>query len=170
MANNKGRKGETRLIRLVCDIMDTEESTDFTRHTNTNTADGGADIVLEHPREFYDRLLDIASVESRSEPKTSNPDTRVKSRIDNKNYNGKLDEVVVNKFGGDIRKNPDCEGHLLAGGEGLTRGGKIALKNLQSAHPKKRIDYIDESGLKKIESHYQTLPEPERGQSDNDDL
>ena len=168
MATNKGKKGETRLIRLVCDIMDAEASTDFTRHTNTNTADGGADIVLEHPREYYDRLLYVASVESRSEPRTSNLSVRVKTRIDNKNYNGKIDEVVVNKFGGDIRKNPDCEGHLLAGGEGLTRGGKIALKNLQSAHPKKRIDYMNESELKKIESHYQSLPEPE--QSDKDDL
>ncbi|UJX07956.1 hypothetical protein JHT19_13330 [Vibrio parahaemolyticus] len=57
---NKGRVGETRVIRVITDIMDVEGNVDFTRHTNTNTADGGADIVLEHPEGFIDTLLEIA--------------------------------------------------------------------------------------------------------------
>lgn len=209
---NKGRSGETRVIRVVTDIMDVEGNVDFTRHTNTNTADGGADVVLEHPEGFIDKLLEIAEP-GKTEPSDSNekaegtkgsdkptnsttpaeeklqrtPDCdnskvvsdmsklelqseseKIKSktektRIDVKNTSSKIGKDTVIKFGGDVRKNPDCRNHVLLGGEALTKGAKNELIALQEAHSKsgKKIEYITNNGLSKIESHYKALNAPE---------
>ncbi|CAN2041819.1 hypothetical protein GMMP15_50007 [Candidatus Magnetomoraceae bacterium gMMP-15] len=41
MSKNKGKDGEMRVAKLLCDISTKEENCDFTRPTNTNTANGG---------------------------------------------------------------------------------------------------------------------------------
>jgi hypothetical protein len=293
---NKGREGETRVIRTILDIMDVEGNVDFTRHTNTNTADGGADIVLESPEGYIDKVLEIAeppkaessnsdntdegntqsnditssstTTESsnlnnadegntQSNSSTSNSTTTEpsnfdntdegntqsnsstssstttepsnfdniderntksststssgttkeenlesppsslnesdkpasahqktessnsnsadtteadlnsnkekskteKSRIDVKNTDSKIGKDGVNKFGGDIRKNPDCKNHILLGGKGLTKGAQNELKSLQEAYSEsgKKIAYISNEGLSNIENHYKAL-------------
>lgn len=172
---NKGRIGETRAIRVITDIMDVEGNVDFTRHTNTNTADGGADIVLEHPKGFTDKLEKIANQPDTEStiPSSDNLQTTIpintalfevknnteKTRIDVKNTDGKLGKDTVIKFGGDIRKNPDCKNHILLGGRDLTKGAKDELNILQKAHAEsgKKIIHITNTGLTKIESHYKSL-------------
>ncbi|EPC1883893.1 hypothetical protein ACRXLJ_001842 [Vibrio cholerae] len=209
---NKGRAGETRVIRVITDIMDVEGNVDFTRHTNTNTADGGADIVLEHPEGFIDTLLEIAEPQKTESSDSNNEDidttqnkeptnsitpaedklqstpssdsvkpvadinkpesqpesnktksTTEKTRIDVKNTDSKLGKDTVIKFGGDVRKNPDCKNHVLLGGKALTKGAQDELTSLQEAYSKdgKKIVYITNNGLSNIESHYKALNSPE---------
>lgn len=59
---------------VITDIMDVEGNVDFTRHTNTNTVDGGADIVLEHPEGFIDTLLEIAEPQKTESSNSKNED------------------------------------------------------------------------------------------------
>jgi hypothetical protein len=176
---NKGRIGETRVIRVITDIMDVEGDVDFTRHTNTNTADSGADIVLEHPQGFIDKLEristnpDTGSTTPDNIPQenialtNSSPSEVItnteKTRIDVKNTDRKLGKDTVIKFGGDIRKNPDCKNHVLMGGSDLTKGAKDELISLQSAHSQsgKKILHITNAGLVNIENHYKSLNAPE---------
>lgn len=172
---NKGRVGETRAIRVIADIMDVEGNVDFTRHTNTNTADGGADIVLEHPQGFIDKFERIAD-QIDTEPTSQNgvdlesttltnsapselKNNTEKTRIDVKNTERKLGKDTVIKFGGDIRKNPDCKNHVLMGGSDLTKGAKDELISLQNAHSTsgKKILHVNNTGLTNIESHYKSL-------------
>ncbi|QKJ51391.1 hypothetical protein G9396_13185 [Providencia rettgeri] len=176
---NKGRVGETRVIRVITDIMDVEGNVDFTRHTNTNTADSGADIVLEHPQGYVDKLDRIATkpdAESTASNSRSLEGTAItnsspsevtnnteKTRIDVKNTDRKLGKDTVIKFGGDIRKNPDCKNHILLGGRDLTKGAKDELTSLQSAYSQsgKKIIHITNTGLENIENHYKSLNAPE---------
>lgn len=222
---NKGRVGETRVIRVITDIMDVEGNVDFTRHTNTNTADGGADIVLEHPEGFIDTLLEIAEPQKTESSDSNNEDkdttqnkeptssiaaedklqstpssdsdkpvadinksesqpesnktksTTEKTRIDVKNTDSKLGKDTVIKFGGDVRKNPDCKNHVLLGGKALTKGAQDELTSLQEAYSKdgKKIVHVTNNGLSNIESHYKALnspedsnpPEPESANNEN---
>ncbi|QDX29466.1 hypothetical protein [Dickeya poaceiphila] len=165
---NKGRIGETRVIRVITDIMDVGGDVDFTRHTNTNTADSGADIVLEHPQGFVDKLETIATKSDTESTIPNLPPSEVitnteKTRIDVKNTDRKLGKDTVIKFGGDIRKNPDCKNHILMGGSALTKGAKDELISLQTAHSQsgKTILHITNAGLINIESHYKSLNSPE---------
>lgn len=213
---NKGRVGETRVIRAITDIMDVEGNVDFTRHTNTNTADGGADIILEHPEGFIASLLQIAeptkteslssdgAVQDNSQSSDASSESAVdeekqvtptpqtnsgksedenstetsaqsnktkspteKTRIDVKNTENKLGKDTVIKFGGDVRKNPDCKNHVLLGGKALTKGAREELTSLQDAHSKsgKTIEHVTNDGLTNIEGHYKALNAPEKDSS-----
>lgn len=208
---NKGRVGETRVIRVITDIMDVEGNVDFTRHTNTNTADSGADIVIESSEGFMDKLLEIAEPQKTESSDSNNEDkdttqnkeptnsitaedklqsapssdsdkpvadtnksesqpesnktksTTEKTRIDVKNTDSKLGKDTVVKFGGDVRKNPDCKNHVLLGGKALTKGAQDELTSLQEAYSKsgKKIVHVTNNGLSNIESHYKALNSPE---------
>lgn len=41
-----------------------------------------------------------------------------------KTLDSKLGKDTVIKFGGDVRKNPDCKNHVLLGGKALTKGAR----------------------------------------------
>ena len=60
MSNNKGKDGEMRVLRLLSYVVEDNDNCDITRHTNTNTADGGADLILEHPKGLLSHLNEIA--------------------------------------------------------------------------------------------------------------
>lgn len=162
MRRNKGKDGEMRVAKLLCEVSIKEDRCDFTRPTNTNTADGGADLVLEHPDGFEEKLIDISSGDNIAEV-PSNPDTpTVKTRIDVKATDGVISPDIVDKFVGDTRKNPDCKGHVLVGGK---RMSKRAKENFETAQEDAQEDgrflaYIPNSGLKNLESHYESLPAP----------
>lgn len=169
MGGNKGKKGEMRLVKTLSNIVSVEEdhnkSCDVTRHTNTNTADSGADAVLESPVSVVTNSLHIANDNGKiqsgaihGEVRKPLGDRRIKTRFDFKNTKSKLGSDTVRKFGGDIRKNPDCDGHLLVGGEGLTKGGKQEFKSLIDAYGKEKIiAYISNEGFRNIEKNYDEL-------------
>jgi len=161
MSSNKGKDGEMRVAILLSNISIAEEGCDFTRPTNTNTADGGADLVFEHPDGFTDSLVNIGN-DSQKVTDIKISEKIVKIRIDVKTTDKKLSLDTVIKFGGDIRKNPDCQGHMLVGGKSLTRGAQKKFEEIKNAVSEegKNVNYIPNNGLNKIENHYNSLPKP----------
>ncbi|MCK6774658.1 hypothetical protein EKS39_04505 [Enterobacter roggenkampii] len=160
MSTNKGKDGEMRVLRLLTHIVEAEENCDVTRHTNTNTADGGADLILEHPQSLLSHLGSIASGEDNNKLPDLNDVQKVKTRIDVKTTESKLGPDVVKKFAGDIRRNPDCDGHILMGGTDLSAQASSDFKEIQDAQAEvgKTVVYISNSGIENLEQHYTTLP------------
>lgn len=168
MSTNKGKDGEMRVLRLLSHIVEAEENCDVTRHTNTNTADGGADLIFEHPQSLLPQLASIASGEDKNQLLESPEVQKSKSRIDVKTTESKLGPDVVKKFAGDIRRNPDCEGHVLMGGTDLSAQAKSDFKEIQDAQAEvgKTVMYIPNSGIENLERHYTALS---KGSSDDED-
>lgn len=164
MGENKGKKGEMALVITLATVVSHEEDKghrcDITRHTNTNTADSGADVVLESPKTVVDNLFEIAKGSASSNNVTHNQlavkeDKIIKTRFDNKNTESKLGVDTVREFVADVRKNPDCTGHVLTGGSGLTAGAKKEIKAAQEAYgDKKLIGHINNEGIKNINANY----------------
>lgn len=162
MSTNKGKDGEMRVLRLLTHVVESEEDCDITRHTNTNTADGGADLVFEHPRELLSRMENIANDVEKQEASQPIDTPRVKTRIDVKTINGKISPDTVDKFAGDVRRNPDCYGHVLMGGTDLSPLAKVKFNEIQKAQSEvgKYVTYISNSGIELLEKHYEALPAP----------
>lgn len=160
MSTNKGKDGEMRALRLLSHIVETEEGCDVTRHTNTNTADGGADLVLEHPQGLIPYLDNIAEGGEQQSPDLSEA-PRVKTRIDVKTTESKISPDTVKKFAGDIRRNPDCDGHVLMGGTALSTQAQSDFQVIQDAQAEvgKKVVYIPNTGIKNLEQHYTALPD-----------
>ena len=171
MSKNKGKNGEMRIAKLLCDISIKEEGCDFTRHTNTNTADSGADLVFEHPEGFSSYLVSIASGTVPTTQEGQQLNNIVKTRIDVKTTDNKISPDTVDKFGGDIRKNPDCQGHLLIGGSGMSKEAQKRFKSIQEAAKEdgKIVDYIPNTGINNLEAHYQALPNPNNQPKNKED-
>lgn len=160
MSANKGKDGEMRVLRLLSHIVEAEVNCDVTRHTNTNTADGGADLILEHPQGLLPHLGSIASGEDNNRPPDLADAQKVKSRVDVKTTESKIGPDVLKKFAGDIRRNPDCDGHVLMGGAGLSNQAKSDFKEIQDAQAEvgKTVVYIPNTGIENLERHYTALP------------
>lgn len=164
MSNNKGKDGEMKVTKVVCDIALRENGVDFTRPTNTNTADMGADMILESPVGFLERLENIAlgktEFSDKSVQTNDNSSTTYKTRIDVKATDRKLQSDTVDKFTADIRRHPDCKGHILIGGSGLTGPAKIKFNQVQvdAESDGKKVTYISNNGLSKIKNHYEAFP------------
>ncbi|CAN2043386.1 conserved hypothetical protein [Candidatus Magnetomoraceae bacterium gMMP-13] len=56
MSKNKGKDGEMRVAKLLCDISTKEENCDFTRPTNTNTANGGGSKLSKGAKKNFDDI------------------------------------------------------------------------------------------------------------------
>ncbi|MBZ7405555.1 hypothetical protein FMJ25_27150 [Klebsiella grimontii] len=168
MSTNKGKDGEMRVLRLLSHIVEAEENCDVTRHTNTNTADGGADLILEHPQGLLPHLGAVASGEDNIQLPDLSDAQKVKARIDVKTTENKLGPDVVKKFAGDIRRNPDCDGHVLMGGSDLSNQAKSDFKEIQDAQAEvgKTVVYIPNSGVENLERHYTALPKSSSGDED----
>jgi hypothetical protein len=160
MSTNKGKDGEMRVLRLLSHIVETEENCDVTRHTNTNTADGGADLILEHPKGLLLHLDNLATGDAGHQPPDLSSALRVKTRIDVKTTDGMLSPDIVKKFSGDIRRNPDCDGHVLMGGAGLSKQAASDFKEIQDAQKEvgKTVVYIPNTGIENLERNYTALP------------
>ncbi|MGI9281879.1 MAG: hypothetical protein ACR2PX_19935 [Endozoicomonas sp.] len=164
MSKNKGKDGEMRVLRLLSYIVETEENCDVTRHSNTNTADGGADLVLEHSQGLLPHLGNVATGDKNLQSPELSEASRVKTRLDVKTTGRKLSPDTIKKFAGDIKRNPDCLGHVLMGGSGLSNKAESDLKEIQAAYEEvgKTVAYISNTGIENLENHYSSL-------SDNSD-
>lgn len=158
MSKNKGKDGEMAVVKLVADISIIEDGCDFTRQTTTNTADRGADLVLEHPDGYLQKLKMIADGQEVTPALNSTEKTprTVKTRIDVKATNKKLQKETVIKFAGDIRKNPDCKGHVLMGGQALTTPAQEQFDIIQKTAAEDGTDvmYIPNQGVKVLRRHF----------------
>lgn len=165
MSNNKGKDGEMRVLRLLTHVVEAEENCDITRHTNTNTADGGADLVFEHPKRLLSRIENIASDTGGQETTDPKDMQRVKTRIDVKTTSEKISPDTVDKFAGDVRRNPDCFGHVLMGGVDLSPLARAKFNEIQQAQAEvgKCVTYVPNGGIERLEQYYKALSAPSKG-------
>ncbi|HFC8466730.1 TPA: hypothetical protein ACFP4A_002065 [Neisseria subflava] len=149
---NQGKKGEMRVTGLISDMGQVDGSVvDFERYSTTNTADNGIDVCLHHTQDHFREMVEISGG-NRSE--FSNPSkytsSKMSTRIDVKTYSGKITKPVMDKFVSDIPKHPRINGHMMMGGEGLTKGAEKSLQDARNNYPNNMIAYIPESGLQKL--------------------
>jgi len=80
----------------------------------------------------------------------------IQTRVDSKNESGKLQKDVVDKFVGDIAKNPMSTGHLLAGGDDLTGPARLAFIRYSTilAEEGKVLMYISNPAIAKLEGRF----------------
>lgn len=159
MSSNKGKDGEMRITRLLCDISETTDGCDFSRPTITNDSDGGADLILKHPKGFLDNLVLIGEGGSGGALPTlpTLPEQQTEtSRIDVKNTENKITKHVAEKFIGQIKLNPECDGHVLMGGSGCTKGAQKALDEAADVldGTGKRLIHISNESAERITKHY----------------
>lgn len=158
MSKNKGKDGEMQVAKLLANISQTKDNVDFTRQTSTNCPDQGADFIVKHDKNLLSEIAKIAgSSIKNTNSKCLSQKKNQETRIDVKATNKKLQKDVVNKFIQDINNFPKCDGHILMGGEGLT---KQAQKNFDAAQDiqatkGKNVMYIENKGIVKLEKHYQ---------------
>lgn len=156
MSSNKGKDGEMKAARMLTYIGESENNIDFIRHTPTNMPDMGADLILMHPSDFLPKLEQISKGEPSSQLVESTSTNQAKSRIDVKATNNKIHIDTVKKFVSDIRKHPDCQGHILMGGKDMSEPAKKEFHQAQKVFSEedKTLMYINNAGCKRIEKHY----------------
>ena len=159
MSNNKGKDAELDALILLSNIGKAKNNVDVTRPSVTNSADLGVDMTLHHPKEFLDEIAKNSNAiyyKGHEQNKKNTENKQMVTRFDIKNTNNKLQKPLVEKFLGDVKKNPDCEGHVLMGGKGLTGPAKKVLdssgESLSQAG--KSIMYIDNDGVGKLKKKY----------------
>ena len=156
MSSNKGKDGEMKVARILTYIGESENNIDFTRHTITNMPDMGADMILTHPDDFLPKLKQISEGVPSSELVESTSPNQAKSRIDVKATSNKIHVDVVKKFVSDIRKHPDCQGHILMGGKDMSGPAKKEFQHAQKvfSEENKTLMHINNDGSERIEKHY----------------
>jgi hypothetical protein len=170
MSSNKGKDGEMKAIRLATYIAESEEGVDLIRHTTTNTADMGADMILTHHDDLLPKMKQIAEGEPSSERVESTSMKSARSRFDVKTTNNKLQKDTVKKFVSDTRKHPDCQGHILMGGKDMTGPARKEFHQAQEAFSEngKTLMYINNDGFKGLYEHYRGLIENSGGCEQNE--
>ena len=149
---NQGKKGEMQVTELISQMGQLNNSpVDFVRYTTTNTPDNGHDIGVHHTEKNFDEMMAISNgnLSEFSSPK-EDESNRMKTRIDVKNENNKITKPVAEKFIADIKKHPDCKGHLLLGDNGLTKGAENVFHEAEKNYPDKKIGYISNKGIQKL--------------------
>ena len=163
MSSNKGKDGEMDALISFATIAKSEDKFDLTRPTTTNTPDMGADIILEHEEDYIENtMIPLSQEETPTIKKSSELATKsktAKTRIDIKTTEKKLQKDTVEKFIADTRKHPDCKNHMLIGGKDLTSPAKKLLNetNIELEKDNKKLFYINNNGMKNIDSHYKKL-------------
>lgn len=152
MANNKGKKGEMKALELISKMGQIDDSpVDVTRPTVTNMPDLGLDLGLHHTEQHFDEMLKIAAGEQNAFSNPADDHSRkMQTRIDVKNEDSKTNKPQMSKFISDIKKHPDCKGHILMGNDGLTAGAAEVLKEAQENFPEQKIAYISNTGVKNL--------------------
>ncbi len=148
---NQGKKGEMKTTELISKMGQYDNRVDFVRFTRTNTPDNGHDIGLFHTENHFDEMIKISDGElSEFSDYRNDNSEEIQTRIDVKNENTKVTKPVAEKFVGDIKKHPDCNGHLLIGNNGLTKGAEQVLNQAHQSYPNKKIGYISNDGVSRL--------------------
>lgn len=172
MSSNKGKDGEMRIIRSLCDISESTDGCDFIRPTITNNSDDGADLILIHPKGFLDNLESIASGKPPQNEVIYEAGKNERSRIDAKNTDKKINKAMAEDFVGKIKLNPDCKGHILMGADNeVTRGAKKVLDAAKEECAKtgKKILIIPNTGVALIADHFKKKLEATKPDSESRD-
>lgn len=143
---NKGKKGEAQLLGIFSTIMEVEANVDVVRGTFTNEPDNGVDLKVKAPHNIAEKFKDILED---NEKKQVLSNTKILIRIDHKEYEKPIGKAVVDKFVGDIEKNPEYAEHWLTGGPRLTNGAEKVLKNAS-----KPCRYYSSDDINKLKNYY----------------
>ena len=122
---DKGRDGELRFNEILIKLARFGAVQDYKKPTFTNEPDDGKDFELKAPHNISEIMESLKKGESKTPP-FSNQSINI--RVDVKNYSGKIGKPVVDKFVGDIKKNPNDNEHWLVGGVDLTKPAQNALE------------------------------------------
>lgn len=121
---DKGRAGELAFQETIIKMEKAGIIRDYKRPTYTNEPDGGADFILEAPHNIGEMMGRLKEGNVTNFPVSKK---KVNVRVDVKYYNQKIGKAVVDKFIADIKRNPGCDEHWLAGGNGVTGPARNAL-------------------------------------------
>lgn len=143
---NKGKQGEGQLATMLGNIQQVEEYFEFIKPTYTNAPDDGLDFEISTPHNIAEKFNAITNNEDVI-PRLSN--TKIKIRLDHKNYDRKISKPVADKFVKDCEKHLHETEHWLTGGNGLTSGAKKSLENSDYV-----CRYFPQNDLDKINSYY----------------
>ena len=148
----QGKKGEMIITGLISSMGQLDRSlVDFERYSTTNTADNGIDLCVHHTEGNFKEMIEISEGDR---SKFSNPledaSQKILTRIDVKTHSGKITSPVMRKFVSDIPKSPKIKGHLLMGGQGLTRGAEKLLQDAKERYSNNMVAYISESGIENL--------------------
>ena len=120
---DKGKAGELFFQEYVIAMVRAGIMMDYKKPTFTNEPDDGLDFELKAPH----NIGEIMDALRRAQAPPPPSDTAIHVRVDVKNPRGKIGKPVVDKFLGDIEKNPRNSEHWLAGGRDLTAPAKATL-------------------------------------------
>lgn len=158
MSENIGKDGEMRFAIIIAAASIKENGLDFTRHTVTNQPDLGVDYSVHGPVEALASFCEIGTgTELRGVRETlGQPDRKIEARFDIKTTEEKLAGDTVEKFVSDVKKHPNTDLHVLAGGFGLTKSAQEKLETHITALQEdgKAVVYISNQGLVKLACEY----------------
>ena len=173
MSSNKGKDGEMNVIKLLADVAIREDKFDFTRPTITNESDMGADLIFKSTLQSLNYMLQVAygNTEAAVTDEAEPAQTKImESRIDVKTTQNRLQTDSVDKFASDVRKHPNCCGHILMGGNGLTKPAQQKFNEYKEVYKQegKILAYISNEGINnlKIEFSNPVILAPKDGESD----
>lgn len=158
MSENIGKDGEMRFAITIAGASIRENGLDFTRHTVTNQPDLGVDYSAHGPAEALVSFCEIGAgtaLEGIRET-LGELDRKIEARFDIKTTEEKLAGDTVDKFVSDVKKHPNTNLHVLAGGSGLT---KSAQEKFEAHRDSLKVDgkaivYLPNQGLAKLASEY----------------
>ena len=137
-----------------------ENGLDFTRHTVTNQPDLGVDYSVQGPAEALVSFCEIGTGTSLDGTRETLGvlERRVEARFDIKTTEEKLAGDSVEKFVSDVKKHPNTDLHVLAGGSGLTKSAQRKFETYRSALQEdgKAIVYIPNQGLARLACKYKS--------------
>lgn len=158
MSENIGKDGEMRFAITIAGASIRENGLDFTRHTVTNQPDLGADYSAQG---FVETLVSFCEIGAGTELEgiretLGEPDRKIEARFDIKTTEEKLAGDTVEKFVSDVKRHPNTDLHVLAGGAGLTKSAQRKFEAYEDVlqGDGKAIVYISNQGLKKLASEY----------------
>lgn len=158
MSENIGKDGEMRFGITIAGASIRENGLDYTRHTVTNQPDLGVDYSAQGPAEALVSFCEIGAGTALEGVRETlgEPDRKIEARFDIKTTEEKLAGDTVEKFVSDVKKHPNTDLHVLAGGAGLTKSAQTKFEAYGAALQEdgKAIVYIPNQGLAKLASEY----------------
>lgn len=158
MSENIGKDGEMRFAITIAGASIRENGLDFTRHTVTNQPDLGVDYSAQGPVKALVSFCEIGAGTALEDVSGTlgAPDRRIEARFDIKTTEEKLARDTVAKFVSDVKKHPNTDLHVLAGGSGLTKSAQAKFEEHRASLQEdgKAIVYIPNQGLAKLASEY----------------
>lgn len=144
--DDKGKKGERDLIKTIFKMEEAGEDIDIKKPTYTTEPDGGLDVEMKCGHNIGE-LMDAIIQDKEKMPILSQ--TKIKVRVDAKNYKGTISKPIADKFVADCEKNPQAAEHWLVGGTRLAKGAKEVIEDSEHV-----CRYYCQEDINKVDNYY----------------